>query len=97
MTTITEADVEQVALALLCDLSWQVAYGPDIAPDTPGAERDDYGQVVLEESAAGRPGQAQPVPAGSSVVLDDAVTQADPARRGRRLEARNRSLPPDAG
>ena len=42
MTTITEADVEQAALG------WQVAHGPDVAPDTPSAERGDYGQVVLE-------------------------------------------------
>ena len=27
----------------------QSAYGPDIAPDTPGAERTDFTQVVLEE------------------------------------------------
>ena len=48
MTTLTEADVEQPALAWLSDLGWQVAHGPDIAPDTPGAERAGYGQVVLE-------------------------------------------------
>ena len=48
MTTITEADVEQAALSWLEDLGWQVAHGRDIAPDTPGAERNDYGQVVLE-------------------------------------------------
>jgi hypothetical protein len=48
MTTITEADVEQAALAWLSDLGWQIAHGPDIAPDTSNAERDDYGQVVLE-------------------------------------------------
>ena len=40
MTTITEADVEQAALDWLATLGWQVAYGPDIAPDTPGAEPD---------------------------------------------------------
>ena len=39
MTTITEADVEQVALDLLSGLGWGVAHGPDIAPDTPNAER----------------------------------------------------------
>ena len=48
MTTITEADVEAAALAWLEGLGWQVAHGPDIAPDTPSAERSDYGQVVLE-------------------------------------------------
>ena len=45
---ITESDVEEGALAWLEDLGWAVAHGPDIAPDTPGAERADYRQVVLE-------------------------------------------------
>ena len=48
MTTLTEADVEQAALDWLSSLGWQTAHGPDIAPDAPNAERDDYGQVVLE-------------------------------------------------
>ena len=43
MTTLTEADVESAALDWLSDLGWAVAHGPDIAPDTPNAERDDYG------------------------------------------------------
>ena len=48
MTAITESDVEAAALSWLEGLDWQVAHGPDIAPDTPNAERADYGQVVLE-------------------------------------------------
>ena len=47
MTTITEAVVEEAALAWLADLGWSVVHGPDIAPNTPNAERDDYGEVVL--------------------------------------------------
>ena len=38
-TTLTEADVEQAALDWLSGLGWGVAHGPDIAPDTPDAER----------------------------------------------------------
>ena len=34
MTTITEADVEEAALAWLVDLGWGVEYGLDVAPDT---------------------------------------------------------------
>ena len=49
MTTLTEADLEQVALEWLTGLGWQAAHGPDIAPDTPGAERENYGQVVLSQ------------------------------------------------
>ena len=41
MTTITEADVEQIALEHLANLGWQTAHGPDI-------ERD-YSQVILEQ------------------------------------------------
>ncbi len=48
MTTLTEADVEEVALEWLSGLGWQVAHGPDIAPDQPRAERDSFEQVVLE-------------------------------------------------
>ena len=46
---VSEADVETTALSWLSSLRWHVAYGPDIAPDTPGAERTDFTQVVLEE------------------------------------------------
>ena len=55
MTTITESAVESAALSWLADLGWQVAHRPDIAPDTPGAERADYGQVVLERRLRGIP------------------------------------------
>ncbi len=46
---ITESDVESVAMSWLSSLGWQTTSGPDIAPDTPGAERTDFTQVVLEE------------------------------------------------
>ena len=39
MTTITEADVEEAALAWLADRGWGVAHGPDIAPNTLAALR----------------------------------------------------------
>ena len=48
MTTITESVVESATLAWLESIGWWIAHGPDIAPGTPNAERDDYGQVVLE-------------------------------------------------
>ena len=46
---VTESVVEQAALAWLEAAGWQVAHGPDIAPDTPAAERADYGEVVLAQ------------------------------------------------
>ena len=48
MTSFTESTVEDAALSWLETLGWRVAHGPDIAPDTPGAERSDYGPAVLE-------------------------------------------------
>ncbi len=48
MTGITEAVAEEAALDWLRDSGWQTAYGPEIGPDTPAAERDNHGQVVLE-------------------------------------------------
>ncbi len=45
--SFTESTVEQAALAWLESLDWRVAHGPDIAPDTTGAERTDYGEVLL--------------------------------------------------
>ena len=49
MPSFYESEVEEAALSWLSSLGWQTAYGPDIAPDTQGAERTDFTQVVLEE------------------------------------------------
>ena len=65
MTTLTETAVESAALG------WQIAYGPDIAPDTPGAERDDYGQVILERRL--RDELARSNPGLPSSALDDVL------------------------
>jgi type I restriction enzyme R subunit len=46
---VTESVVEQAALAWLEAGGWQVAHGPDIAPDMPAAERTDHGEVVLAQ------------------------------------------------
>ena len=87
--SFTESDVEEAALDWLADLGWSVAHGPDIAPDTPYAERVDYGTVVLEgrlctaleQLNLGLPSEA----------LDDAfhkLVHPD----GSTLEARNRAF-----
>lgn len=44
----TESLVEQVALSWLESLGYMVINGPSIAPGEPEAERNDFGQVVLE-------------------------------------------------
>ena len=89
MTTITEAEVEQAALSWLEGVGWQVAHGPDIAPDTPDAERGDYGQVALERRL--RDSLAELNPRLPADALDDAfrkLTRPD----GSTLEARNRAF-----
>ena len=48
MSSIAESDIEEAALAWLAELGYTVLHGPDIAPDTPDAERSTYNEVVLE-------------------------------------------------
>ena len=89
MTTITEADVEEAALAWLAGVGWQVKHGRDIAPDAPGAERDDYGQVVLEQRLRDALGELNPdLPADA---LEDALRRLT-RPQGSTLEARNRAF-----
>ena len=47
MTTITESDIEEASLDWLADLGYTVLHGPNIAPDTPDAERSAYNEVIL--------------------------------------------------
>ena len=49
MATLNESGTEQATLSWLSSLGWRIAYGPEIAPDTPDAERTNFTQVVLEE------------------------------------------------
>ena len=89
MTTITEADIEQSALGWLADLGWHVIYGPQIAPDTPNAERADYRQVVLEGRL--RAALARLNPALPAQALDDAFRKLT-RPQGTTLELRNRAF-----
>ena len=45
--TFNESKVELAAFTWLESLVWRVKYGPEIAPGTLEAEREDFGQVVL--------------------------------------------------
>ncbi len=89
MTTLTESDVEQVALGWLANVGWQVAHGPDIAPETPGAERTDYGQVVLARRL--RDALAKLNPHLPAEALEDAFRKVT-RPEGATLEARNRAF-----
>ena len=89
MTTLTEADVEQAALEWLSGLGWQVLHGPDIAPDMAAAERDDYGQVVLDSRL--RDALAELNSSLPATALDDAYRKLT-RPEGSTLEARNRAF-----
>ena len=86
---VTESVVEQAALAWLESVGWTVAHGPDIAPDTPGAERADYGEVVLRGRVCDALAKLNPsLPADA---LDDAYRRLT-RPEGPTLEARNWAL-----
>ena len=89
MKTLHESDVEDAALEWLEELGWHVAYGSDIAPDTPASERDDYGQVVLERRLRDTLGELNPTLPASAI--DDAYRKLT-RPEGATLEARNRAF-----
>ena len=87
--SLSESTVEAVALDWLAALGWAVAHGPDIAPDTPAAERADYGTVVLTNRL--RSALARLNPELPNDALEDALRRLTrPA--GATLEARNRDF-----
>ena len=86
---VTESVVEQAALAWLESLGWSVAHGPNIAPDTPSAERANYSEVVLERRLC--EALARLNPDLSSTALDDAWRKLI-RPEGATLEARNRAF-----
>jgi len=87
MTHFSESVVEEAALAWLESLGYMVKHGLEIAPGELGAERTDYGQVVLEQRL--RDALARLNPELPSEALDDAFRKAARAE-GATLEARNR-------
>ena len=87
MTTLSEADVEQAALDWLQAIGWTVRYGPEIAPETPDAERSGYDQVVLERRL--RDALAEFNPGLPVAALEDAFRKLT-RPEGATLEARNR-------
>ena len=89
MVGLSEADVEELTLDCLRQLGWAVAHGRDLTPDVAGAERENYGQVILA-------GRLQAVLERLNPGLPDEARQ-DAARKlirpaGATLEARNRAF-----
>ena len=89
MTTLTEADVEQIALDWLKTIGWTVTHGSEIAPETPNAERSGYDQVVLEQRLRDALADLNPkLPASAPGDAFLKLTHPE----GPTLEARNRAF-----
>ncbi len=90
MTAIfTESLVEEATLDWLSNLGWTVRHGQEIAPGEPAAERDNYGQVILERRLKDALVQLNPkLPAEA---IDDAFRKILRVE-GPTLEARNRAI-----
>ncbi len=88
MSAFTESVVEDAALAWLKDLGYTIKHGLEIAPGELGAERTEYGQVVLERRL--RDALARLNPELPLEALDDAFRKITRAE-GATLEARNRA------
>ncbi len=86
---VSESTVESVALDWLASLGWTVLHGPDIAPDTPAAERVDYSEVMLNNPL--RSTLVQLDPNRPDNALDDALGRLT-RPPGATLEARNRDV-----
>ena len=86
---VTESIIEQATLAWLESLDWRIAYGPDIAPDALGAEREDYSKVVLEQRL--RNTLARLNPDLPTIALEDTFHKLI-RPQGSTLEARNRAF-----
>ncbi len=89
MTLFNESIVEEAALSWLESIGYSVKNGLDIAPGEPAAERQDYGQVILEERL--RSALARLNPAIPAEALDDAFRKLT-RPEGPTLETRNRAV-----
>jgi type I restriction enzyme R subunit len=89
VNAFTESVVEEAALAWLAAIGWQIAHGPDIAPDMPAAERRDYGEVVLAQRL--RDALARLNPDLPAEALEDAFRKLTHPE-GADLLQRNRAL-----
>lgn len=88
--SFTESVVEDAALGWLEAGDWQIAHGPDIAPDMPAAERANYGEVVLSRRL--RDALARLNPELPADALEDAFRALIHHRRPPEVE-RQRMIP----
>ena len=87
--SFTESTVESAALDWLENQGWSVAHGPNIAPGVTGAERIDYGEVLLEQRL--RDALARLNPDLPAEALNDAFRELT-RPEGATLEARNHAF-----
>ncbi len=89
MTTFYESDVEKAALNWLSDLGWNTAFGSDIAPEKPNAERDNFSDCVLKSRL-----QNSLRRINSNLPFDpiDEVVRQVLSPNGTTLEDRNRAM-----
>jgi type I restriction enzyme R subunit len=70
MSKTSEIILEETALEWFDFLGWEVAFGPDISPDGPACQRQDYSQVVLIERLVSALERINPD------IPSDAITEA---------------------
>ena len=91
----SESTVEDAALAWLESIGWQIAHGPDIAPDMLAAERRDYGEVVLAQRL--RDALARLNPTLPADALEDAFRKLTRPEGAELIAAQPRDAPPARG
>ena len=83
---VSESAVEAATLEWMASLGWGVLHGPDTTPDTAGAERVGYGDVVLDGRLKSALSRLNPnLPAGALEDARGRVTRPP----GPTLDARN--------
>ncbi len=85
----TESVVEEAALAWFTELGYAILHGPEIAPGELFAERQNYGQVVLEDRL--RQALVRLNPDLPPEALEDAFRKLI-RPEGATLETRNRAI-----
>lgn len=89
MASLNESEVEKAALAWLQAVGWTIRHGAEMVPGELFGERDDYGQVILDERL--RDALARLNPELPPEALEDAFRRLH-RPEGADLLARNRHL-----
>ena len=83
LNKIYESDIEETALEwLAANLDYTVLHGPDIAPDTPDAERSSYNEVILTRRLQDAVARLNPEYT-SSMLKQEAIQQSPKSRFSR--------------